>query len=54
MKIFYKSLITVRNNDNDIIGAIFEDKDEEGKIWLDNLIVKDDYLDDNIGLILIS
>lgn len=51
--IFYKSLVTVRNDNDDIVGAIFADKDEEGKIWLDNLAVKINYLDNEIGLFLI-
>ncbi|QUI24095.1 hypothetical protein HZI73_18140 [Vallitalea pronyensis] len=51
--IFYDSLMTVRNNQDDIIGAIYADMDEEGKIWLDNLAIKDDYVNEEIGRFLI-
>lgn len=51
-ELFKKSLITAKYNGK-IIGAIFADRDQEGKIWLDDMAVKDEYKDTNLGAKLI-
>ena len=52
--LFYESLITIRNNDDKIIAAVFADIDEEDKLWIDNYAVANDYVDSNIGPYLLA
>lgn len=53
-ELFKDSLITIRNQDNKIIGAAFGDKDEEGKMWIDNLAINSAYNDQELGIYLIN
>lgn len=52
--LFRDSLITIRNQDDKIIGAAFGDKDDEGKMWIDNLAISSAYNNQELGLYLIN
>lgn len=53
-ELFRNSLITTRNQDDKIIGAAFGDKDDEGKMWIDNLAINSAYNNQELGSYLIN
>ncbi len=52
--LFKESLVTIRNQDDKIIGAAFGDKDDEGKMWIDNLAIHSAYNEEELGIYLIN
>ncbi|WBW97791.1 hypothetical protein [Oceanirhabdus sp. W0125-5] len=51
--LFYESLITIRNSDDTIIASVFAGLDDD-KLWIDNFVVANNYVNSYIGPYLLT